>query len=289
MDLQTFLISVVIFIILALLIWLITSLTVRERPFEERMEEQRRMEQVLLGGGGKPAGIKKDKTKKKNKKLKVGEREVESSGEKTEHIAKTKTTKMVELEIDPEVIETSLSEPPVTITEKKSKPGRGVPGSPTTTMKSILTNKDDKSYVLKTDKAPELKHRSVRKDEIDLKHEREGRKADMGSKMSTAAVNGFHSESTDGSDDIPAAVMSTRLPSDQMKVPANESKPRKQRPELDSTPGDGDVPRLANVATKKPVSNDVTVSGMILGAVLHLYVHIILQAFPLSYLWTCDQ
>jgi len=257
MDLQTFLISVVIFIILALLIWLITSLTVRERPFEERMEEQRRMEQMLIGG--KQAGMKKDKTKKKNKKMKGGERDgVESSSEKTEHIAKTKTTKMVELEIDPEVQEISLSEPPVNITEKKAK--KPVPGSPTT-MKSILTNKEEKSYVLKSEKAPELKHRSVRKDEIDLKHEREGRKADVMNKMPTAAINGFHSESTDGSDDIPAVAASTRVSGDQMKVPANESKSRKQRAELDSLPSDGDVSRVANVASRKPISNDVSLLG----------------------------
>jgi len=259
MDLQTFLISVGIFIILALLIWLITSLTVRERPFEERMEEQRKIEQMLIGG--KQAGMKKDKTKKKNKKVKGGDRDgVESGSEKTDHIAKTKTTKMVELEIDPEVIETSLSEPPVSITEKKLKSGRPVPGSPTT-VKSILTNKEEKSYVLKSEKAPELKHRSVRKDEVDLKHEREGRKANMMNKMSTAAVNGFHSESTDGLDDVAAT---TRLAGDQMNVPANEPKSRKQRAELDSVPSDGDVPRMANVATSKQISNDVNVSGMIL-------------------------
>lgn len=219
------------------------------------------MEQLLLGG--KQAGAKKDKTKKKNKKLKGGERDgVESASEKTEHIAKTKTTKMVELEIDPEVIETSLSEPPVNITEKKSKSGRAVPGSPTT-VKSILTNKQEKSYVSKSEKAPELKHRSVRRDEIEMKHEREGRKAEMMiNKVSTAAVNGFHSESTDSFDDIPVAAISTRLHDDEIKVPANESKSRKQRPEMDAVSGDGDVSRVANVSTRKPTSNDVTVSGM---------------------------
>ena len=253
MDLQTFLISVVVFIILALLIWLITSLTVRERPFEERLEEQRKMEQMLLGG--KQSVVKKEKPKKKSKKMKSGERE---SGE-TENIAKGKTGKMVELEIDPEVIETSLSEPPVNIIEKKAKLGKAAPGSPTTTVKPILLNKEEKSFVQKSDKAPELKHRSVRKDEVELKHDREGKKTDVQNKISTAVVNGFHSESTDGSDDAP--VIATRAPAEQLKLPVSESKSKKQRQEQDTASHDGGLSRVSNITTKKAISNDVTVSG----------------------------
>jgi len=268
MDLQTLAISIVTFIVLALLIWLITSLTVRERPFEERLEEQQKMELMLVGG--KQAGAKKDKPKKKNKKLKSGERDgIESASEKMENVAKTKTGKMVELEIDPEVIETSLSEPPVSITEKKAKPGKGAPSSPTT-MKPILLNKEEKSNVLKSEKATELTHRRVRKDEVELKHAREGRKVDTQNKMPTTAINGFHSESTDGSDDFPT--VGSRSPADQPKAPVNDSRLRKQRPELETLSGDGGVTRVANVASetqfstdrpskRKPVSNDVTVSG----------------------------
>jgi len=267
MDLQTFLISVVIFIVLALLIWLITSLTVRERPFEERLEEQRKMEQMLIGN--KQTGAKKDKPKKKNKKLKSGERDgVETASERTENVVKTKTAKMVELEIDPEVIETSQSEPPVTITEKKAKHGKPAPGSPTT-VKPILLNKEEKSNIQKSEKATELFHRRVHKDEVELKHDREGK--------SKVAINGFHSESSDGFDDLHA--VANRRPADQTKATANEPRSRKQRAEQqDTLSGDGGVARVADVATetqfsadrppkRKPTSNDVTVSGTIVGAV----------------------
>jgi len=247
MDLQTVLISVVVFVILALLIWLITSLTVRERPFEERLEEQRKMEKALMLVGSKQGSAKKDKPKKKNKKLKGAERDgTEVSGDKVENVAKTKTDKMVELEIDPtEIIETSLSEPPVNITEKKVKSGK--PGSPTK-VKPILVNKEEKSNVQKTEQATEFRHRRVRKDEVELKHERELRKSDGQIKLAAAAVNGFHSETTD--DDLP--VVAARSPSEQ--------KSRKVLQELESLSSDS-MTRVANVAVRKPVSNDVTVSG----------------------------
>ena len=280
MDLETFLISIVIFIVLALLIWLITSLTVRERPFEERLEEQRKMEQALMLHGGKQAGMKKDKQKKKNKKLKSGERDgVESGSEKTENLAKTKTTKMVELEIDPEVIETSLSEPPVSIMEKKAKTGK--PSSPPlTTVKPILLNKEEKSNVRKTEKATELVHHGVPKDDLELKHDREGKKFDMENKMATAAINGFHSESADSFDDLPS--IADRSPANKTK--ATEVRYRKRRPELDTLAGDGGVSRVANVATeaqfsadrpqkRSAVSNDVTVSGTIMTAVFNYHLH----------------
>jgi len=254
MDLQTFLISIAVFIILALLIWLITSLTVRERPFEERLEEQRKMEQALMLLGGKQPGAKKDKQKKKNKKLKSGDRDgVETGSEKMENMAKTKTTKMVELEIDPEVIETSQSEPPVSITEKKGKPRKGAPDSPTT-MKSILLNKGEKSIVQET--AAELVHAHVHKDEVELKHERERR-------LSAGAVNGFHLESTDGSDELP--VVASRSTAEQTKAPASEVRLRKPRRDVDAVASDGGVfQRPGERASKrKPVSNDVTVSGTV--------------------------
>jgi len=260
-----FLISIVIFVVLALLIWLITSLTVRERPFEERLEEQRKMEHALMLLGSKQGGAKKEKPKKKTKKLKSGERDGgESASEKTETMAKTKTAKMVELEIDPEVIETSLSEPPVSIMEKKGKSSK--PGSPTTTMKPILINKEEKSNLLKSEKATELFHRRVHKDEVELKHDRDTKKVDVQNRMAAAAVNGFHSESTDGSDDLPT--IAGRRPADQSKASG-----KKQRAELDTLASDRGVARVANVTTeshlpadrpskRKPVSNDVTVSGI---------------------------
>ena len=263
MDLQTFLISVTIFVILALLIWLITSLTVRERPFEERLEEQRKMEQELMRIGGKQGGPKKEKAKKKNKKLKGGGDGFEmAGGEKVENISKTKTTKMVELEIDPEVIETSLSEPPVSIFDKKPKSSK--PGSPTTTMRPILVNKEEKSHIQNLENATELFHRHVHKDEVELKHDREGKKVDVA--MAAAAINGFHSES----DDRPT--LANRGSAEPTKAPAGVSKSRKHRSELEAAPSDGGMTRVTNMPTethlsvdrptkRKTLSNDVTVSG----------------------------
>ena len=229
------------------------------------------MERALFAVGGKPAGAKKDKdkTKKKNKKPKSGERDgAETSNEKTENVAKTKTEKMLELELDPEVIETSLSEPPVRITEKRRKSG-SKPGSPIT-MKPILLNRDEKSNVHKSEKAAELPHDREHKDEIALKRDREGKKAEKRNKLATAAINGFHSESMDSTDDIPVVV--NRSHPDQVKASSNESKSRKSRQELDLSSGDGDASNVANAAAeakftgdrqskRKPVSNDVTVSG----------------------------
>ena len=282
--------------VLALLIWLITSLTVRERPFEERLEEQRKMEQELLRiGGGKQAGAKKEKPKKNKKKLKGGANGFEMAGgvgEKgVENISKTKTTKMVELELDPEVIETSLSEPPVNIFDKRRRSSTSgtKPGSPTTSaMRPILVNREEKSQVHQRPEnaQTELFHRHVHKDEVELKHDREGKKVDVQQQQkaatAAAAVNGFHAELDDHS-----AVVN-RGPVEQAKAPAAAPKSRKHRAELDNTSlsdagGLSSLSSVTNVPTeahfpaerqtkRKTVSNDVMVSGTVVSAVYRYQV-----------------
>jgi len=178
MDVQTLLVGLGVFVISALLIWLITSLTVRERPFEERMAQQRQMERELLFLDGKQGahstGSKKDKTKKKqSKKTKApGEQDIsDSSAEKPVKGSKVKTVKLVELEIDPTVIETALDEPPEVVAKSKTLK---TTTTPTVAGKPILANKGEKLAVRKEDQAPELIHyRAVPKDAVELKHDRE--------------------------------------------------------------------------------------------------------------------
>lgn len=154
MDLETMLIGLGIFIISALLIYVISAFTMRETTFEQVMEEQKRKQEVQLS---RPKEQRKDK-KKKFKKGKLNDRGLEEVDRKDGG----KEDKMVELEPDPEYIEASDSEgasaPP-----KKSKPGK---------TKTILINKEEK--VLVTREAPELFHRkNVPKDAVELKHERQ--------------------------------------------------------------------------------------------------------------------
>lgn len=186
---QTLLIGLVLFLVSALLIWIITSLTVQEHPFEERMEHQRQIERdlMLLEGkhGSQSAGPKKDKIKKKpSKKVKsggeqsVGTTQSVTQAEKLEKEGKAKQPKMVELDIDPTVYLTSLEEPPATDISKK-KPAKAMP-SPVAAAKPILHNREEKSGVRKTGEAPELIHRKiVPKDAIELKHEQEKRNAPL--------------------------------------------------------------------------------------------------------------
>lgn len=180
MDVQTLLIGLGVFVISALLIWLITSMTVRERPFEERMEHQRQMERELLLLDSRQSkhspGTKKDKAKKKqSKKAKaVADNDVGNglrnlADKEKDNGVKAKTSKMVELDIDPTVIETSADEPTIFTSKKKTSKSASPPvggGKP------ILTNKGEKSAVRQSDEAPVMVHsRSVPKDAVELKHE----------------------------------------------------------------------------------------------------------------------
>lgn len=154
MDLETMLIGLGIFIVSALLIYVISAFTMRETTFEQVMEEQKRKQEVLQS---KPKEQKKDK-KKKFKKGKLNDRGLEEVDKKDSG----KEEKMVELEPDPEYIEASDSEGAST-PPKKSKPGKTKP---------ILINKEEKVAVTK--EAPELFHRkNVPKDAVELKHERQ--------------------------------------------------------------------------------------------------------------------
>lgn len=139
MDVNALLIGLAIFLILALVIYLLTSFTIGERSFED--EHQRQVERDLqLFDSKHSSGLvtKKDKSKKKAKKTAVKAADTAAAttstssssaaaapttapaparvarGEKSDDgSSKKKTVKMVELDIDPTVIETETDEPPV--------------------------------------------------------------------------------------------------------------------------------------------------------------------------------
>lgn len=196
MDIQTLFIGFAIFVISALLIWLITSLTIRERPFEERIEQQRQIERELTSldskKGSSSPGSKKDKIKKKpTKKTKASGNSDGLPAASTEipeikHVT-SKESKTLELEIEPFVIESSLDEPPAVIGKQKSS-------KPTTTQanpaKPILTNKNDKIAVRRLEETPELFHyRSTPKDDLELKHDKDKLKLSTQQLVANSAIN----------------------------------------------------------------------------------------------------
>ena len=184
MDLQTLLIGLVICVISAILIYLIAMITMREQPYEEAMEAQKRKQQELIAGE-KPAtrAQKKDKKKKFKRSGKAGggsdkaatESDSAAEEKREEPIISTKvlkSSKMVELELEPEVIEVSSDEPTAAIPKKNKATGKGGQHA----NKPILLNKDEKANVARVAdvSAPELYHRKiVPKDAVELKHERE--------------------------------------------------------------------------------------------------------------------
>jgi chromosome segregation ATPase len=197
-DLQGLVVGIVVVIICALLVWAITSLTVRERPFEERLEQQRRMENALLQLDSlvSTPSQKKDKLKKKNKKQKSAEHEDVAPAHpgtagKIENEPK-KPVKMVELEIEPEVIETLPDEPTITTGKKKKASKTATPSPSIAAAKPILINREEKSAVRMTEETPEIVHRrSTPKDAVELKHDRDRRQSDV---IDSEVLNGLHAE-----------------------------------------------------------------------------------------------
>nr|KAG5702133.1 hypothetical protein BaRGS_010399 [Batillaria attramentaria] len=171
MDPQTILIGVTAFVVSALLIYLISAFTMREKTFEEVMAEQKRRQEEERERAKQDKKIEKEQYKKKFKKGKpdkskekaaqVSEPELKDSPKARE--PEIKEHKMVNLEIDPEIIEPSDQ---VVL--------GGKPKSKSKSKKSILHNKDEVTPV--AEKAPELPHKPITpRDEIELKklHEKD--------------------------------------------------------------------------------------------------------------------
>ena len=148
MDLQTIFLSIVICIVVALLVYFITVCSIREKTFEEVMEEQR-LRHEELAHKPKEKKPKKEKTFKKKAKSTEKITEAKVTEDTAEQVKVTenknvkaskndKLDKMVEIELDPEIIAPSETENKKEVKKegKKSKQP-----------KSILHNKDEKSLV----------------------------------------------------------------------------------------------------------------------------------------------
>lgn len=160
MDPQIILIGVAVFVISALLIYLISVFGIKEKSYEEAIAEQkRRMEEEKEKARTEK---KAEKEKKKYRKGKEKPKEKEKSAQVSEPELKTEH-KMVNLEIDPEIIEPLDSSPE----RKQSKSKRHKE------LKPILSNKDEKPLVSK--QTQEVIHHKMPKDEVELKHDHEAK------------------------------------------------------------------------------------------------------------------
>ncbi|XP_061167062.1 ribosome-binding protein 1-like isoform X6 [Saccostrea echinata] len=172
MDPHVVLIGVTVFIVSAILIYLISVFGIKEKSYEEAIAEQKKRfeEEQEKARRDKKAGKEKKekkggKTKKDKPKEKVDEVPKETKEVPKEH-------KMVNLEIEAEIIEPI----DVPLETSKSLPNLKQRKHPS---KSILANKDEKPLIAKeTVEVPHFK--PPPKDELDLKHkhEREGKRKD---------------------------------------------------------------------------------------------------------------
>lgn len=164
MDPQTILIGIAIFVISALLIYFIAAVTMREKTFEEVMAEQKKRQEEEREKVKNDKKLEKELLKKKYKKGK-GDKSKEKSAQVSEPElkdspkAQQKEHKMVNLEIEPEIIEPSDS----------LVLGSNVPRNRSgTRKKSILHNKDEVTPV--AEKAVELPHKPIKPlDDLELK------------------------------------------------------------------------------------------------------------------------
>ncbi|CAH1791612.1 unnamed protein product [Owenia fusiformis] len=155
MDPQTLMIAAAIIIGAFILVYLISVFGIRERSYEEALEAQKQRQEDDKQTSKKS---KKDQRAKKGFRRNKGDKEASrASPESEEEIPH----KMVELEIEPEIIEPSETTPRKR--KNKAKPE-----------KSILLNKDEVSYRQDESKVHEAFHpKSLPRDEIEQKHAHE--------------------------------------------------------------------------------------------------------------------
>ena len=161
MDVQLLVIIGVAVALLTLLVYLISIFGTRSKTYEEILEEQRKQQQELFGKSASEGDKKKEKKAKKPKKPKVEKQATGDAGQAQE--VEEQPHKMLNLEIDPEIIE---DQPPKPISDvrkrKKSKP--------------ILHNRDEKSPVSSELEVEEKFHpHRTPKDDVEVKHERDRR------------------------------------------------------------------------------------------------------------------
>lgn len=160
MDPQVILIGIAAFVVSAVLIYLISAIGFKEQSYEEAIAEQKKRREAEQEKARKDKKAEKEK-KKGNKKGK------DKSKEKGQPTVETDISerKMVNLEIEPEIIEPQTNSDQENKLKSKSKKN----------LKPILTNKDEKPKV-----APHLQEaihfKATPKDELELLHEHEKEK-----------------------------------------------------------------------------------------------------------------
>lgn len=160
MEVVTIVIGVVIFVISVLMLYCITAISMREKTFEEVMAEQRQREEEEKEKIKAEKRAEREQQKKKYKKGKH-EKVKEKSAQVLE--PELKVDRKVSIEVEPEIIEpveTLDLIPDLRYRGKKEKPS-----------KPILHNKGEHTPV--SEKATELPHKVVPKDELELKRSHE--------------------------------------------------------------------------------------------------------------------
>lgn len=159
MDVQVVVIGAVVFVISAVLIYLISAFTMKEKTFEEVIAEQKRQQEAEKEKAKLEKKQEKDVRRKFKKKEKGKDKSPQSSphGSASDH--EGKDHKMVEYELEPEIIE-PLEAKPLKQSKKKEKPA-----------KSILHNKDEKTPVVPESLMQQIIHTGPPpKDDLELKH-----------------------------------------------------------------------------------------------------------------------
>ncbi|KAL4237573.1 Ribosome binding protein 1 [Mactra antiquata] len=155
MELQIILIGAVVFIVSAVLIYFISAFTMKEKTFEEVMAEQKRAQEE------EQQKTKQDKKVEPRRRFKgKGKVKGDQSPKVSASIEpEVKEHKMVNLELEPEIIEPVEADKPLKMkkVEKVAKP--------------ILHNKGEKTPVIPDDNVEEFVHRGpAPKDDLELKH-----------------------------------------------------------------------------------------------------------------------
>ncbi|XP_060553049.1 ribosome-binding protein 1-like isoform X9 [Ruditapes philippinarum] len=170
MELQVVLIGAVVFVISAVLIYLISAFTMKEKTFEEVIAEQKRENEEKLLKVKQEKKAEKDARKRFKPKGKVkgdqSPKVVRDASPKVSFSETEKEHKMVNLELDPVIIEPVEIEKPLKMNKKKEKP-----------TKPILHNKDEKTPVVSEEFVEEIIHRGpAPKDDVELKHIQDNKK-----------------------------------------------------------------------------------------------------------------
>ena len=134
-------IGLAVFVLSAIIIYAISALTMREKSFEQVMEEQRSRHESIMGS--KPKGEKKPKKAKKQKGSKGKADESPQPQSESADAGIPAEHKMVQLELEPEIIEPESKPAPAPVSSESNSTTR----SRKKKIKPILVNKSEKGLV----------------------------------------------------------------------------------------------------------------------------------------------